>query len=526
MRRLLYPVLALAVLFPCGCGRSVSGEDWLFRFDGETVTVAEAGVYWDSLPPEVRQGFASGGNPLGDFILAYSRKALVEREVERLGLGSDPRIGFRVAAWIRLLSFRAAEDGLRLQAEAALTPADDAYYLDHLGITVWYGIARADGREPVGQGPSVLSEMDPAIGQVLAGLSEGGSAVLADGSTVTLDSVIGTEPGLVAAMIADSANTLAFGRDRMASQRALEMAAGIRAGFMSEASVEYRPEAFAEFAGLVAGGADPASGDTLIVTASEVWTAERMVEEIRLEAETRLVQPSDTAWLSAFADVILYREALACRLGEIDPEAEDSIALEAAGYGMRLAADTLYAMFVIDSIGITPEMLDSAYAAAPPGVPEMRSFVCLSFRDTVEVDAFRDALASGGTGGVEGLFGGLPGLSGPDGDEHLTRPMSAGEVPAGLGASLFAATDTTTWFGPAPYSEQEIWVAFRLRSVLPARQATLEEALPELESRISAAREQARFDEWMRSLEQTYGLEMNEGVVNRLPPDPSLWSEL
>lgn len=526
MRRLLYPVLALAVLSVCGCGGSVSGDDWLFRLDGETVTVAEAGAYWDSLPPEVRQGFASGGNPLGDFILAYSRKTLVEREVERLGLGSDPRIAFRVAAWNRLRSFRAAEEGLRLQAETVLTPADDAYYLDHLGITVWYAISGADGLEPAVHGPSILSEMDPAIGLVLAGLSEGESAVLADGSTVTLDSLIGTDPGLVAAMRADSANTLSYGRDRMASQRALEMAAGIRAGFMSEASVEYRPEAFAEFAGLVARGADPASGDTLISTASEVWTAERMVEEIRLEAETRLVQPSDTSWLSAFADVILYREALACRLGEIDPAAADSLALEAAGYGMRLAADTLYAMFVTDSIGITSGMLDSAYAAAPPGVPEMRSFVCLSFRDTVEVDAFRDALSSGRTDGVEGLFGGLPGLADPDGDGHVTRPLSAGEVPAGLGPSLFAATDTTTWFGPAPYSEQEIWVAFRLHSVMPPRQATLEEALPELESRIRAAREQARFDEWMRSLEQDYDLEVNEGVVNRLPPDPSQWSEI
>ena len=526
MRRLLCPVLAASVLIPCGCGGSVSGDDWLFRLDGETVTVAEAGAYWDSLPPEVRQGFTSGGNPLGDFILAYSRKTLVEREAERLGLPSDPRIGFRVEAWSRLHALRLAEDALRLRAEAALTPADDAYYLDHLGITVWYRTSGADGREAVEHGPYVLSEMDPALGLVLAGLPEGGSADLADGVTVTLDSVFRTEPELVAAMVADSANTLAYGRDRMSGQRALDAASRMRVEYLSTAAVEYRPAAFAEFARLVAGGADPASDDTLIINSAGVWTAERMVEEIRLEAETRLVQPSDIAGLSAFADVILYREALASRLGEIAPAAADSLARETAGYAMRLAADTLYSMFVTDSIEITPGMLDSAYAAAPPSVPEMRTFVCLSLRDSVEVDAFRDALVSGRVSGLEREFGGLPALSGPDGDPHLTRPLTSGEVPSGLGAQLFAAADTSTWFGPAPYPEQEIWLAFRLDSVLPSRQATLEEASPALESGIRAAREQARFEEWMRSLERAYGLEVNEDALNLLPSDPSEWSEI
>lgn len=292
MRGLPVALLALALLPPSGCRRPASGNDWLFRIDGETVTVAEAGAYWDSLPPLIRTAFLSGDNPLGDFVLAYSRKTMVDHELERLGILSD--------------------------------------------------------------------------------------------------------------------------------------------------------------------------------TLMESRTAE----------------------------------------------------------GMRLAADTLYAMFVTDSIRITPAMLDSAYAATPPSLPGRRTFVCLSFNDSVEVDVFNDALASGGTAGLAGRFGGLPALSEPDGDPHLTRPLSAREVPAVLGSSLFAATDTTTWFGPVQYPGQETWVAFRLDSVLPARQATLEEAVPELESSIQAAREQARFEEWMRSLEERYGLEVNEDAVNLLPRDPSEWSEI
>lgn len=525
MNRKLFLYALPAVLITAGCGRTVSGDDWLFRLDGVTVTVSDAGAYWDSLSPSVQAGFISGGNPLGDFILAYSRKVLVERELERLGIPGNPGIEYRVDAWTRLHAFRSARNSLRLLAESSLTASDDAYYLDHLGTTVWYTIRDA-GSTPGRRGPSVLSEIDPSLGLVLAGLSPRESAVLDDGSTVTLDSLLTTEPGLVSAMIPDSSNTLRYGRNMMADQRALAAADRIRDDYFATTDVEFRTDAFADFARIVSDGLDPSSSDTLVVAGTEVWTAGRMVEEIRCEAEIRPVMPSDAAWLASFAEVILYRESLAREIERIDPAAADSIIHSAGSYRMRLAADTLYRMFVTDSIRITDAMLDSAYAAAPPVIPEMRTFLCVSLRDSSELHTFKNLLDQGRTTAIVSGFDGIPFLAGSSGDSHLTRALLVGEVPGGLGDALFATSDTSTWFGPAPYPRFGIWVAFKLDSVMPARPATLEEANDELRSVITSAREQIRFESWMRGLEQTYGLEIDEKLMTLLPPDPSDWSEL
>lgn len=525
MNRKLFLHALLAMLITIGCRKTASGDDWLFRLDGVTVTVSDAGAYWDSLSPAVQAGFISGSNPLGDFILAYSRKVLVERELDRLGITGNPRIGYRVDAWTRLHAFRSAENSLRLLAESSLTASDDAYYLDNLGKTVWYTIHDA-GSTPEHRGPSVLSEMDPSLGLVIADLAQGESAVLDDGATVTLDSLLETEPGLVSAMISDSSNTLRYGRDRMADQRAIAAAGRIRDDYFATVDVDFRTDALAVFAGNVSEGRDPSSSDTLLVAGTEVWTAERMVEEIRFETESRPVMPSDTTWLASFVEVILYRESLAREMERIDPAATDSIIRSAGSYRMRLAADTLYRMFVIDSIQITDAMMDSAYAAAPPVIPEMRTFSCISLHDSSEVETFRDLLDRGRTTAIESGFDGIPFLAGSSGDSHLTRALFIGEVPAGLGDALFATSDTSTWFGPEPYPMLEIWVAFRLDSVIPSRPATLEEAADDLRSDITAAREQVRFEEWMRGLEQTYGLEIDEEVIILLPPDPSDWSEL
>jgi hypothetical protein len=72
----------------------------------------------------------------------------------------------------------------------------------------------------------------------------------------------------------------------------------------------------------------------------------------------------------------------------------------------------------------------------------------------------------------------------------------------------------------------EAWIAVRLDSIHPARQATPEEASLQIEGEIRAARSQILFEEWMRSIEVRYGLDINEDVLDRLPADPSEWSGL
>lgn len=525
-RRRFLILAAFVLTAPC-CRKAVDGEDVLFRVDGEAVTVSEAGTYWDSLAPGVRLGFTSDNNPVGDFILAYTRRILVEHEIERLGILGNPAIGYRSEAWTRLRASRIVEAAFQRLSAERLSELDDSFYLEHLGITVWYTATAPGSTEAVSYGPTVLSVMDPAEGLVLAALEEGHTAAGPEGVLLTLDSLEEADPELVAVMMSDSSGTLGEGRDMMALHRAQAAMDSLAASFLETSAPVVSRSAIAGFASIVVSAGSPSTADTLIVSGAGAWTADRMVEEIRVQAETGQVIPSDTSWLASFCGILLRREALASCLEDVDPGACAQLDAESRSYRMRLAADTLYRMFVSDSISVTQTMLDSAFAVTSPIVPERRVAVCIVLHDSAELVAFRN-LAVGPPPEDHGWFrrfGGLESVASRD-DPLITRPLGREEIPAGLGGRIFAAGDTTTWFGPEPHPGMGVWIAARLDSVIPARPATFEEAAEELRSAITAAGEQARFEEWMRELEQAYGLEIDEEVMDLLPPDPSDWSEL
>lgn len=521
-------VLALTLISTQGCRRAVSGDDWLFLVPGDTVTVKDAGLYWESLDPEVQLGFMSGTNPVGDFILAYTRRILVEHEMERLDILALPSIGYRVESWNRLQASRSVDAAIREEALQGVSDDEIEFYLDHLGLTVWYSTSHPGSGVTTTSPATVLSEMPPSIGGILAQLQPGQSAECPDGRILTLDSILGTDPALVAAMLEDSASTISFGRNRIAQQRAAAALDSLRTVSLAAAAPRFDEQAFSSFAEMVAGGVSPSSPETLFTSSAGVWTAARMVEEIRVEGMNGPVQPSDTSWLMAFAEVLIPRRALAGRLEALDPEAFSALAEETEGYRMRLAADTLYRMFVTDSIDVTAEMLDSAYAASTPMLAERRSVLCVVLRDTSEVQAFRRSVTADGANGFlsEGSHAGFPTLAASPEDPALTRPLFVEEVPAGLGDAVFSTEDETVWFGPVPYAPMEAWIAVRLDSIHPARQATLEEASQRIEGEIMASHSQILFEEWMRSIEVRYGLDINEDVLDRLPADPSEWSGL
>lgn len=72
----------------------------------------------------------------------------------------------------------------------------------------------------------------------------------------------------------------------------------------------------------------------------------------------------------------------------------------------------------------------------------------------------------------------------------------------------------------------ELMAGFRLREILPPREATLEEASDSLREQIRAEKAESRLEEWMTELEQRYGLRINDAILDRLPPDPALWTDL
>lgn len=98
----------------------------------------------------------------------------------------------------------------------------------------------------------------------------------------------------------------------------------------------------------------------------------------------------------------------------------------------------------------------------------------------------------------------------------------------GLGDSLFALdpSDRSTWFGPFPNPGTPGWTAFRLDSVVPAHTAEAEEARLMIFPQVLGKLRTDRTEAWLERLEESYGLRINEEILDDLPADPSLWVEL
>lgn len=523
MSRALVAVSFILVLL-AGCGRKPDGETWMVVAGTDTVTVSEIGRAWLALSPEAQQRFLSGENPLGDFLLSFARKLMVEDEIARLGYLGREGISLRSQAWGRLEMFHAAQETLQARAEADFTDEDLAFFRNHMGTTVWYTVTSSDG--DTRYGPDHLAELSSEVGAALAGLEPGETATLDLQVTVTLDSIDVTDSALVAQALADTTQIEDYARTQISRRRAVEQYDEILAAAWAASPPEINFAGLARFAAWSRGEAESLPSDTLITAGDAVWTAARMIQEAGFESTMRPTASTDTTWLREFSTVLINRQFIADELRRISPSDADSILSRSSKYAKQLAADSLYGDFVVDSVTVSEAQTDSAWAASPPAIPEMRSVECVLLPSEADLEAFRNAIVRGDAGRAAEQYQGIPGIC-PDGG-RLTRPLESDEIPCGLGDTLFslAPADTLRWVGPAAYAPVEGYVALRLVEVLPAHASSREEAGPILEGLLRSVFLEERLNAWLGELERFYGLSINERALNDLPSDPSLWADM
>ncbi|NLP04703.1 peptidyl-prolyl cis-trans isomerase [Candidatus Fermentibacteria bacterium] len=529
-RDALLSIVVTAVILAsllASCGRGVRGDTWLAIVGEDTLTVADAGHAWTELEDAQRRVFTSGENPVGDFVLGMARRVLVERELVRLGYLESEGVAIPALAWARTAMFMAMQDSLRAAEARAVTEEDIEFFRRHLGTTVWYTIIGEEGETAME--PAHLAVLGPGRGGALAGLAPGETAPdpLGEG-ILRLDSMAYTDSALVAETLADTQYVEEFATARFAEWRAgRTIDSLLRSAWEASPPVFHLP-AFRAFASYARGEAELVPEDTVMVFGPQVWTAGQMRQEVAFEASQRPSNPADTTWLYAFARVLVNRSILSAEYGIVEPEAATELVRESGRVALRIAADSLYDDFVQDSILITEEMLDSAWTASPPEVPEKRSLLLALMQTQEEAEAFRESLLGGSADSAVSSMGFLGFLSGDGPDPHVTRPLMREEIPLGLGDSLFALdpSDRSTWFGPMPNPGTPGWTAFRLESVVPAHTAGGEEArlivFPQVLEKLRTERTEA----WLEALEESYGLRINEQILDDLPADPSLWIEL
>ncbi|MBD3278910.1 MAG: hypothetical protein GF388_11475, partial [Candidatus Aegiribacteria sp.] len=86
--KVVFAFILSAVITSCG-GSSVSSETWLISVGGDTLTVGDLGNAWNGLAPGNREVFTEKDNTVGDYIVTYGRKTLLQMELEDAGYLED-----------------------------------------------------------------------------------------------------------------------------------------------------------------------------------------------------------------------------------------------------------------------------------------------------------------------------------------------------------------------------------------------------------------------------------------------------
>jgi hypothetical protein len=519
--------IACMAVLACACGRP-DADTWLMVAAGDTVTIGEAGANWDSMPIQGRVRFLESDNLVGDYIVSLGQKILVEAELDRLGYTSRPDIVFQRLARARLTMAGALQDSIHAAAARDVTEDRIDRFLENLGTIVW--LTRTTGRGDSLVGPEHLPELPEdwvaSVEEMAAGRALTGT--LADGSTIRLDSIHLEDPELLAQALADTAQIRDYAASRLSQRTAAAEISSLRSRLWEESRPAFVESAFRGLMDYYAGRSPSIPDDTLIVSGAGVWTAAQMVGEIGFEAATNPVSPAESTWLYAYAKVVVDRANLSGEYARLFPAESEAALAAAAEWALGIAADSLFMDFVADSVEVTEAQIDSAWQADPPPFPERRSVRTVIIPED-RLEEFRNALAAGTAGDLEQSLPSIERLSDPDGsDAHLTRPLFIEEVPGSMGESLFAMSpsDTLRWLPPQPYAPDIGYVSIRLVSVVPEHTATREEAGYYLDRQLYDAFIGRRLEVWLTEMEERFGLEVNEEVLDDLPPNPSDWTRL
>lgn len=518
-------LLAASLLAISACGTGPRGDSWLFVVGNDTVTVAEAGVIWQNMEPSHRSRLSSSDNTVGEFVVLAAKRQMVKAECERMGLYDSPPIAARAEATYRRLAAIAARDLLEAGMADSVSPDEVEAFRSRMGTTVWYTLV-----DPVqgatSAGPVHLPESRPELVPILEEMEPGDTAQLDSGGMLVLDSLVRTDRELVQESLADTARIERLATSRLGSAATRRFLDSLETWAMTESSVD--TNTVVELADWFTDREGPLPDRELVRGGLLDMSVADMVEEIATESASKPIQPTNPTWLRFFTGRVIIREAMSQWLERSAPQVADSLREEAESYLARQAADSLYRIYVSDSIFVDSSLVVEEYELLEdlPAIPERRRFV-MAVVDDQHIEEIERLVSTGSLDTLNENLQPLRQLS-ASGTGLLTRPLRSDEIPGGHGPELFelSSDDTTGWFGPVRIADYPVSLVAKLLEVLPAHEATFEEFYPTLELKVRLRLEQERLTRWMLELENEYGLEVNEEIVSRLPEDPGSWSTI
>ena len=520
----LSAIFALAVACSC-CGSPAEGDDWLMTMGDDTITVSDAGRLWNGLEAGERRQFLRADDPVAAYVIALARREMVLREVGRLGYLDRPRAICLAGAWVRRRLYMAAVDSAKATIASNVSPEDIDFFRRLMGRTVWY---TTDPGTPSAEshGPTHLPEVQEELALCLDTLRIGQAAVCRD-TEVRLDSLHATDSDLVEQTLSDTSRVESLARNRLVESRFDQMRDSLLQRALQEAAID--TTALASMASSIAeGGFRPDSTDVVVSGPVEGWTERKLLTEVAFASQSMPVNPTSISWMLFLVRNLIMQNAFVSWLQQNDPEALESVMNAGHLERRRRAVDLIYSEMVAESTVVGPGEIEQRFLSLsePIMMPELRRLQIVVFPQS-ELPAWREALADPDTDPAY-LFDPYPWFEDSTRGPGVTVPLERGQLPETMADTAFALSpgDTATWFGPFPVVQLELMAGFRLREVLPPREATFEEASDSLRDQIRAEKAESRLEEWMAELEQRYDLRINDAILDRLPPDPALWTGL
>ena len=491
----------------------------------DTITVGDAGELWDNLEPGERRQYLTSDDPVAYYVVALARREMVLREIGRLGYLDRPRVVCLAGSWVRRQLYMAAVDSAKAMIARGVSLEDIDFYRSLMGRTVWY---TTDPGSPhaASYGPVHLPEVPKDLALCLDTLRTGQFAVCGD-TEIRLDSLYATDPELVEQTLNDTSHVESLARNRLRESRFDRMRDSLLQQTLQEAEIDTL--ALAAMASSIADGDFMPDSTTAVVSGRfEGWTSRKLLTEIAFASEIRPVDPTSTSWLLFLVRNLLLQNAFVSWLQSRVPEALEP-ALNAGQIERRSrAVDLIYSEMVAESVMVSFSEIEERYRSMsePIMMPERRRFQLLVFSESA-LQTWREALANPDADPAD-LFDPYPWFGDTARGRGVTVFLERRQLPATMADTAFALSpgDTAAWYGPFPVTQLELMAGFRLREVLPEREATLEEASDSLRGQIRAEKAESRLEEWMAELEQRYDLRINDAILDRLPPDPALWTDL
>ncbi len=516
-------------MLAAGCGGSnVDRTTWLIVVGEDTISVGEAGEAWNQLGDSQKELFNSKDNTIGEYIVTYGRKVLLQLELADSGYLDDPLLVLSRGAW---LNAQLGEAARKLLYERELENIGDDeidFFLSYLGRHVLYTInPGTDSEETLG--PVHIPLLPADLIRLLDSLSFGEAGIMQSGMEIRLDSIVTADSALIIQALSDTAMVRSSAASAIATRRYQEMEDSLKQSFHTDYNLSLDSTVIEQLILYYSDEAEFPAGESVVFSSDlGSLTAEEVIGEISYSQSRYMANPADAIWMNGFIDFLLFNFYSLDLLESESPEFVNTLREESERYLLELASEEFYTDRIQSTVTVTTEYVEDLFEnlEEPFTVPEKRILQAIYMEEDSAI-AYRD-LPQDEKYEFRLRMPGFVNLASDSAYPQITRPLSVSQVPGFYGEDIFLIdpSDTTTWMGPLALYDGDLKCMFRLIEVIPERNSTFAEVEDQLYMMARNRLEEQTTIDVILELEEKFGLVINEGILEELPEDPGRWAEL